>query len=62
MKKVFASMIAGMAMMAGASAFAHDGGADGGSRMVAMTTAHTQAAMVAYEAKKATAQVASAQK
>jgi hypothetical protein len=66
MKKAFVAMIAGMTLMAGASAFAKDGGgADGGSRTFDLSAAHTKQAMDAYAANKAAqgnTQVATVQK
>jgi hypothetical protein len=66
MKKVLVAVVAGLALSAGASAFAAGGGgADGGSRTFQLTQEHTKAAMEAYAANKAAAsasQVASVDK
>jgi hypothetical protein len=53
MKKVLVSLVAGLTLMAGASAFAKDGGADGGSRTADLSAAHTKHAMEAHKAKHA---------
>jgi hypothetical protein len=66
MKNAYIALIAGLTLMAGASAFAKDGGgADGGSRTFELSAAHTQQAMDAYAANQAAhsaSQVASVQK
>ena len=53
MKKVVVAMVAGLTLMAGASAFAHGGGGDGGSRMQALSMQHRDEVMAKYKADHA---------
>jgi hypothetical protein len=53
MKKVVVAMIAGLTLMAGASAFAKGGGGDGGSRTFELSMAHRDAVMAKYKAEHA---------
>jgi hypothetical protein len=66
MKNAFVALVTGLALMAGASAFAAEGGgADGGSRTADLAQSHAKHATDAYAAKEAAkngAQVAVVQK
>jgi hypothetical protein len=65
MKKVFVALLTGLTLMAGSTAFAASGGADGGGRLAEANIARNYHALEAYAANKAaqtTSQVASVDK